>query len=361
MGTESVINPFWIAVDPLARLLLVNFERDPDATYVGFEPQVIDDPTAGRGHLVIGWRRDGRVDVFHQPGLHLDAATYDIAGNGPAHIVERPFTPAAYEVNERGVQAHYEFTDIEDRRVSIRIAEHSRKARRPFGLLAPMGATARAPSAMPLVLLHDFYFVRVRHTAFEVRIGGRRHRPDVLPLPMDFTRMYFTRYSPRPLIARLNPAFDGELEPLPIARGQEEARAGDHELVLAWNDAGPAIRRIIRLNAVHPLELRFDPAFPSLGTLESSANLAGNFEIEGHPSTGRIGGRYAVANEGAHIGITLVPTRGWQPRPTKASLRFLYTVARVFRTWPTTYTWNALVERCPGGTYTMRSRWTRTW
>ncbi|MBC7238574.1 MAG: hypothetical protein H5T71_00535, partial [Chloroflexi bacterium] len=35
MGTESVISPFWITVDPIARLLLVNFERDPDAIYVG--------------------------------------------------------------------------------------------------------------------------------------------------------------------------------------------------------------------------------------------------------------------------------------------------------------------------------------
>jgi hypothetical protein len=54
MGTELFINPFCIDIDPMERLLLVNFEKDPDTIYIGFEPQVFDDPINGRGHLVIG-------------------------------------------------------------------------------------------------------------------------------------------------------------------------------------------------------------------------------------------------------------------------------------------------------------------
>ncbi len=56
MNSAQIVNPFHIDVDPIARLLLVNFEKDPDTTCAGFEPQVFDDPTNGRGHLVIGWR-----------------------------------------------------------------------------------------------------------------------------------------------------------------------------------------------------------------------------------------------------------------------------------------------------------------
>ena len=84
-----MIIPFHIDIDPMKRLLLVNFEKDPDTTYVGFEPQVFDDPVNGRGHLVIGWRQDSRVDVYHQAGLHPDPAKYDIAGKGLANMVER--------------------------------------------------------------------------------------------------------------------------------------------------------------------------------------------------------------------------------------------------------------------------------
>jgi len=359
MGATTIINPFHIAVDPMERLLLVNFEKDPDTTYVGFEPQVFDDPVNGTGHLVIGWRRDGRVDVFHQPGLHPNPARYDIAGKGLANMAAREMPGAAYDVNACGVQAHYEFEDIHNRPVVLLINERNPQARKPFGLLAPMGAAAEAPSAMPLVLLHDFYFVRARHTDFEIRIGGKRHQPDVLPIPMDQARMYFTRYSPRPLIATLNPAFDGELVPVAVASGQAEACAGEHVLALDWTAAGWAIRRIVRPNAIHPLALRFAPAFPCLETLEDGASLGGSFEIEGHPSTGRIGGRYTVAKAGAHIEIAMIPAQGWQPRPTKLSLHFLYTVARVFRTWPATYEWTAHIQAQGSNAYTMCSAWRR--
>ena len=359
MGTVSMINPFNIAIDPMERLLLVNFEEDPDTTYVGFEPQVFDDPVNGTVHLVIGWRQDGRVDVFHQPGLHLDAAKYDIAGKGLANMVERELSGATYEVDNFGVQAHYEFEDIHNRTVIIRINEQNPKARKPFGLLAPMGDAAEAPSAMPLVLLHDFYFVRKKHTTIEISIDGKRHDPDQLPLPMDYTSMYFTRYSPTPLIATLNPAFEGILEPLAVAVGEPVLQVGQTTLALEWTDNKPALKQLTRKNEVHPLELRFSRAFPDLQTLADDTRLAGNFEIEGHPSTGRIAGEYAVEKKDGVVTITMVPTQGWLPRPTKFALRFLYTVAGVFKKWPATYEWTAHLEAQETGAYTMRSAWRR--
>ncbi|TVR44256.1 MAG: hypothetical protein EA394_00385 [Bacteroidia bacterium] len=76
--------PFNIDIDPIERLLLVNFENDTDTLYTGFEPQVFDDPFSGQGNLVIGWRNHGRVDVYHEAGLRLDPEKYDIAGKGLA-------------------------------------------------------------------------------------------------------------------------------------------------------------------------------------------------------------------------------------------------------------------------------------
>lgn len=357
--SKQFLNPFQIAVDPMERLLLINFEQDPDTTYVGFEPQVFDDPVNGAGHLVIGWRRDGKVDVYHQPGLHLDAAKYDIAGKGLAHKVAREMPGAAYAVDAYGVQAHYAFEDIHGRAVTIRISERNPKPRKPFGLLAPMGAAAESPSALPLVLLHDFYFVRKRHTVFDIRIDGKPHQPDVLPIPMDFTRMLFTRYSPKPLIATLNPAFEGELAPLEVAAGQTEVQMGETTLALAWTAGQPTLERLTRHNPIHPLELHFEPAFPALPTLAEDARCAGRFEIAGHPSTGRVAGTYTVEKAGERITITMIPAQGWLPRPTKASLRFLYTVASVFRKWPATYEWMAQLQAQETGAYTMRSAWRR--
>ena len=86
--TVKIANPFRISIDPMERLLLVNFEKDPETLYVGFEPQVFDDNINGKGHLVIGWRVDGRVDVYHEPGLRIDKGKYDIAGKGLANMIE---------------------------------------------------------------------------------------------------------------------------------------------------------------------------------------------------------------------------------------------------------------------------------
>ena len=360
MNQMPFFNPFHIDIDPMQRLLLINFDEDPDTTYIGFEPQVFDDSANGTGHLVIGWRQDGRVDVFHQPGLRVDPDKYDIAGKGLAHMVERELAGAHFEINDFGVQAHYEFKDILNREVVININEKNPKPRKPFGLLAPMGDAAEAPSAMPLVLLHDFYFVRKKHTTIEISIDGKQHDADQLPMPMDYTNMYFTRYSPRPLIAMLNPAFDGELEPINVEFGAREIKTTDTTLTLNWSDDEPGLERMTGHNDVHPLELRFEPAFPNLQTLADAAPHEGKFEIEGDPSAGLIAGDYFVEQKDGTATITMIPAHGWQPRPTKFSLRFLYTVAGVFKKWPRTYQWTAHIHhKHDTGTYIMRSAWCR--
>lgn len=351
--------PFDIAIDPMERLLLVNFEKDPDSLYVGFEPQVFDDGVTGKGHLVIGWRKDGRVDVYHEPGLRPDAQKYDIAGKGLAHMVEREMTHASFEVNDRGVQAHYEFQDLQERNVLIRINENHSRKRKPFGLLAPMGDVAENPSAMPLVLLQDFYFVRKKHSEVAVSVAGRSHRADMLPLPIDGNKMTFIRYSTAPLIATFNPAFPGNLPTVSVQEGHKLVRYGHREIHLEWLKGKPAIRRMVFQNTRHPVELRFDQPFPALEALGQTAAIRGSFSIEAHPSTGRIAGDYSVEKQGDRVRIVMVPTKGWKPRPDKLSLRFLYTVAKVFKSWPATYRWTADIEAAGDGGYTMTSGWKR--
>jgi hypothetical protein len=155
----QLFSPFRIDIDPMERLLLINFEKDPDSLYVGFEPQAFDDDINGTGILVIGWRTDGRIDVYHQPGLHPDPEKFDIAGKGLANMLERKMDGALFEITERGAQAKIRFPDLDGRMIELHLEERSNRTRKPFGLLAPMGQAAENPSAMPLVLLHDFYFV----------------------------------------------------------------------------------------------------------------------------------------------------------------------------------------------------------
>jgi hypothetical protein len=350
--------PFVIDIDPMERLLLINIENDPDSLYVGFEPQVFNDTINGKGHLVIGWRTDGMVDVFHQPGLRLNPGKYVIAGKGLANMVERGFGDAHYELTQQGVQARYRFLDIHGREIVLIVSENNPRKRNPFGLLAPMGSAAESPSSMPLILLRDFYFVRKKNTEIIISVNGRKHKPDKLPMPIDGTKMYFTRYCPDPLIANLNPNQNGQLPIVFFEDGIQDIAIGKYKYLITWNNGNPAIKTMIRKHQDHPVELRFNPAFPNIATLSDRTLFEGSFEIEGDYSTGKISGKYSIYRENGQTKIELFPCDGWQPRPDRFSLRFLYTVGSVFKQWPTTYRWEATITD-NNGTPIMQSKWTR--
>ena len=342
----------------MERLLLINFEKDPDSVYIGFEPQYFDDAVNGTGLLVIAWRTDGKIEVYHQPGLSLDPGKYDIAGKGLAHMVECLMQPAAFEVNDQGVQANIGFQDLAGREICIQIAERNPKRRKPFGLLAPMGQAAESPSAMPMVILHDFYFVRKRHTDITVKIAGRAHTVDELPVPMDFTKMYFCRYSPDPFIVTFNTAFDGGLTTLQI-RDDGTAALGDMRYELAEGATGAEIKALSRKGTRHTIRMELSPALPNMLHLPDGTGFKGAFRIFGHPSTGSVSGHYELEKKGSDTRIELIPSGGWKPVIPKLSIFFMFTVIKMFKHWPKTYRWMAVLREEAGGQLTMRSGWAR--
>lgn len=356
-NNKGLLNPFSFHVDPMERLLLVNFENNPDTIYKGFEPQYFDDQVHGKGLLVIGWRNDLKVDVFHEKGLKLNVATYDIAGKGLNQMVEREFESAVFEIIDVGVQADIVFEDNLDRKVEIRIFEKHPKKREPFGLLAPMGDAAERPSAMPLVYVHDFYFVRREHTSFLVTIGGKKHKPDKFPIPMDWTWMYFARYSGDPFIVTFNPAMDGELETSIVTENQKLAK-GNTLLEISESGIAMEIKKITKKVLNHEIGLIFNPAFPQLNLLKDSVEVSGNFTVEGHSSTGRIGGEYRVIKNKNKIRIVLEPSAGWIPNESKLTVRFLYFVVKTFKHWPKTYRWTADLEELDNR-WKIKSDWKR--
>ena len=358
--TIEVVFPFSINIDPMERLLLVNFEKDPDSVYVGFEPQVFDDKINGAGHLVIGWRTDKKIDVYHEKSLNPDTSKYDIAGAGLNRMIPVDMEKAFFQVDEFGVQAHYKFKDISGREVEIVINENNPRKRKPFGLLAPMGDAAANPSSLPLVMLHDFYFVRKNHTDIKVEINNRLHKPDELPIRMDREKMTFARYSPRPLIATINPANDGELHTFELETGQSTFEKGDYVYEIDWNNHSPSIRSFSAKNNIHLLKMSFSPSFPCLNAFPANSEYKGRSIISGHESVGTISGEYHVQSDHESVTIRVVPSKGWKPKTTKFSTRFLFTVARVFRKWPTTYQWDAELQKDPEGVWHMQSKWVRT-
>lgn len=354
---NTLINPFSIDIDPMESLLLVNFENDPDSIYLGFEPQIFNDDINGKGHLVIGWRKDGKVDVFHEKDLKMVAEKYAIAGKGLNKMTLTEMKYAICEFGQTGINCHYEFLDNNNRKITIIIREHSKKKTKPFGLLAPMGMAAENPSALPLVYVNDFYFVRKKHTEIKIQIDKRIHKPDVLPIPMNYQKMYFSRYSASPVIATLNTEQNGKLNSLKIDKAAETYEDDKYIFNLQNENGKISIKEIIRKNEKHNIKLSFSPAFPNLENFDLK-EFKGEFEIFAHKSTGKVKGNYKISKIEETIIVEMTPSKGWNPNPDRLSLRFLYTVGKIFKNWPKTYKWTAIIEKSDNE-FQMTSNWER--
>jgi hypothetical protein len=343
-----VISPFHLQTDPMEGLLLVNFERDPDRIYLGFEPQAFDDSVHGRGLIVIGWRLDGRVDVFHEPGLSLDPQTYGIAGKGLHAMAERSFAGAHFELGPAGARVDLAFRDLEGRAVRLLVRESDTRPRRPFGLLAPMGSAASDPPALPLVFVNDFYFVRRKGTEVRIEIDGRSHRGDPFPLPLDGARVHFIRYSADPFIATWNPDREmraGVLELTSAAvTGLCRAQARGVHYEVEANGEFREIRRMSRREGSHEVVVEFAPAFPQILALRDGVEVSGSFRISARPAVGAVIGIWRVARQDRQVEIEAIPRGGWTPGEVPPTARLLFRAVPMFRAWPTTYVWRGTLQ-----------------
>lgn len=353
-ATDLLVSPFHIGVDPMEALLLVNFEGDPDRIYVSFEPQRFDDARHGTGLIVLGWRVDGRVDVFHEPGLRMDPATFGIAGGGLHVMAERDLGPARMVLGPAGVDAAFTFEDLEGRRVHLVVRETDPAPRTHFGLLAPMGSATLDPPALPLVFVDEFSFVRRRGSEVRVEIDGRNHRTDPIPLLVDGARVHFIRYSTAPFIARLNPDEEVALRVLGVADAEPLVDdAGDTLRILEDVDGvqytlvevggRPAIRSFERRDGEQAVVVELHPAFPDLLALADGEGRTGAFRVRAQPAVGTVTGTWRVARAGDRLRIEMIPDGGWTPGPGPRLVRLLFRMVPIFRNWPATYRWSAEV------------------
>ena len=362
-----LVSPFHLETDPMARLLLINFEEDPDTVYHGFEPQFFDDAVHGRGLLVIGWRVDGRVDVFHDPALRIDPQTYGITGAGLHTMAERSFAGALFELGPAGAQVDISFRDLQGRLVHLLIHETDTRPRTPFGLLAPMGVAASDPPALPLVYVGGFSFVRRAGTEYRIEIDGRSHRNDFIPLILDGTPVYFLRYSAAPFIVTWNPdsaAHLRVLEPRPTGGAGGAGSAGSTTTLTAHaegvqydivtNGTFHEIRQMSRREGNNEVVVEFTPAFPQLLALADGTDLAGQFRVTAHASLGVVRGSWRVVRKDQELHLEILPDGGWTPGPAPPMARILFRVVSMFQDWPKTYIWRGTVQLpapdMPGGT-----------
>jgi hypothetical protein len=334
----EVAGPFSLRVGEIAGML--NFELADHPVYEGAELQWFDDDDHGTGMLVFLSRREGRrVDYYTQRGLRVDRAGYELAG-GTGTWVEVDFDVARLVVADDGVDAEVAFTDVEGRRVEVRVDDRDGRTRRRGGLLAPVGAGIDRPTSLLLVWMPRFDLVRATGAAPVIRIDGAAARTGRLP-GQRLHRRHLVKYAAPVVAVEVNRADRGE------DAGADGATGLDDE---------GAVETLRAARAGHRAELRLDPPFPDLRTVPDGTRR-GRWEVgvDGTPLTG---GAWSLARRGALVEVGLDADRRWEPGRLPWLMRLVTTVMPVFRRWPTTYRWRAVVRLDPPTSLT--GRWERT-
>lgn len=349
-------------VAPMARLLLLNMPKGE--VYTGVEPQWFDDDVHGRGLLVILYRVDGRVDVYHQPSVAPDPDGYEIEA-GLHQIVACDFARARLEISAHGMDADIAFSDRDGREIVVRVHEQTGRRGGRFALLAPLGHAIQQPQAMPLFFMYDFSFIKVRGTALEISVDGVLQTLPKLPVPLDGSRVYMGRYCADPLITFLNPAPTGaQAGALPVA-GPGTVTAGETAYMLEMVNGRPAMRALSAGRTGNPgmparqTRLTFAPPLPEVTGLADGETVYGRFAITSDPAAGEVNGQWQLARRGDRVTLRLHPDAGWRPGEKQWMPRLIFALLRPFTQWPKTYEWTATVDLSQQPPQ-VRSHWRRT-
>lgn len=342
-----VILPIRVSLDPMERLLVADFKRDPEFTAI--EPQVFDDPVNGKGMRILRYRKDGMVDVYWQPGVRVDRESF-VVGAGIREFAETAIEPARLEIGERGVHCHVVFTDAQARRMEFRVVENA-AGKRGFPLLAPVGADIRNPRRLFLVYMPAIDLVRRRGTVVEGRLGDRELRPASLPLLIDGHRVLFIRYAAHPVIGVLN---SGMNRPVVLDVPMPGSATIDGMTITV--DADGDVSSLAAGSQAGRVLMEMAPAFPNLARLENGGSASGRWSIRivDVPITG---GTYSVSRNGDRAAVELDVSESWKPARLPLAMKVFVRLVPKFRTWPSTYRWRGSVNL--GAEPTMTGAWER--
>lgn len=322
--TSAPFIPFRVEIDLLDRML--NFEIAGHPVYRGLEIQYFDDPDHGRGMVGFLSRNDGGLtDVYREPGLSLDPATYALGG-GLGEWQEARFDPHLLEVTPEGVIADVGFDDVEGRRVEVRIDDRGRGSRTWASFLAPMGAGIEQPRALPLVWMSRFDLARRRGSKPDIRIGGDPVQTGKLPVEW-LVRRRLIKIAGDLCVVSVNPDSGWATEPASDAVTTSES----------------TLAALVQERGGHRVEMGFDPPFPGLADLEPRRPATGVWSviIDGRRV---VAGSYMAMRRGHLVDLDLEVTEGWRPSGLPFLMKVVTTMAPVFRRWPTTYRWRGTVS-----------------
>jgi hypothetical protein len=325
--------PFHFVFEPMIRLAVISFKDDKE--FEGFEPQFFNDPENGRGIRLLRYRMNGKVDVYHEPGINHQENFSIGAGITDLKITE--FEKNVFEVTKNGLQVHLIFTDMQGRKNELKVVETS-KRKYPVPLLAPVGGGIETPQKLFFVYMHDIDFAYRKTTQIHCSLDHRVLKVPTLPILMNWQRTYLARYCSKLTIAALNTFGSNPLcfDAVPgkkIIHGQTE---------IYCNEQGK-IDQIQIGQGLESAKLNFPGGFPNLLDLSEGECIEGAFEI--HLSTDKITeAKYRMIKTAGQVQVELNHFKQWNPVRYPLFYKLLFIFVKVFKNWPTKYSWKGKVE-----------------
>jgi hypothetical protein len=349
------LSPFSLSIDRMEKLILVNFEKDPDKYYNTFELQQANDISGRKSFLVIAYRKDGTADIYHQSNYPLCSQTSIL---NDVSLFVRPLEDADFQITADKLQVCFSFKDQYGRQIKVVVHERHRSKKKPFFLLAPVGVVAKQPTSFPVYSLYEMSFTLRKYTEIEIEIDHVKYKPDSFPLPIDCAGNFFTRYSGDTFNVDWNKNYQGQLKSLvPDQENKVEDNGIDYELI---NNGGHfEIKRIGIKSKNHGLTIDFSPPFPDILCLKEDLKLNGTFKVKTDNTSSQTSGEYMLHKHENDVSMELHPNQGWQPNEKRLILNLLFRIVKVFKEWPKSYIWRATIDLKNISQPGMKSGWER--
>ena len=356
--THLFYSPFNLMIDDMKHLCLINIEKDPDALYTAFEPQLFKGKDK-KGIRILAYRNDGYVDLYQEESLRTEEEVeLNVAGKGLGDLVYVAMKNKKFVFLQYGIDVHFSFNDKNGRPIELKVIEKGPKRPKPFSILDPIGVSSENPNELPIFFLYGFYFVKQKNTEVVIRIDEKLHQPDALPIPIGGNKVYFMRYAKETIIGAWNKCRHETLQPIRI---QGDSGMSVDGCVYTFDKVADvyAIKSMEAKNNSHTLKITFTPAIKELTTLAINEQQNGRFVISGEPSVGTIEGDYRMHRQQSKVDLSIVPIKGWKPNEKRMMVKAIYTAIKLFKDWPKTYVWNATITLDEKDGPSIVSKWER--
>lgn len=326
--------PIKVKSSPIRKIAIIPFEKNPDSIYHAFELQYFNGKPHGTGYRVLAARNDGFVDVYDDKSLNFfENEQFHVVENGLHKHIQTDIRNVNFYKGDNKQSISFEFLDLENRLISIRIEENTLRKSNSMNLLAPIGVGAKHPNYLPAFFLYEFDFIRRKKTTLLCYIGGKKIKLDTFPFPMGGQSRLFARYSNECEIIEFANTDDEKLQEIEL---DQNSRYYDDniEYIFAREDVLQEI--VIHFENSH-VRIDFDKG------LDIFRECSGIFRICPREAMGYIQGKYRVSY-GTQTEIIMTPTTGWVPKPTTFITRKLFAPKSVFGSWSKKYEYCSIVD-----------------